>query len=477
MTIRIAGLIALLGANAEGLDGPKRPNVILCMADDQGFGDVGYYGNPVPKTPNLDEMARSGLRLDRFNAAAPVCSPTRGSVLTGRHPNRFGCFSWGYTLRPEEVTVAEVLKGAGYRTGHFGKWHLGSVLADGPNNPESAGFETWLSAPNFYDNDPILSREGRAVPLKGEGSMIAVEAALEFIGEPSEDDAPFLAVIWFGSPHDPHSATEETRAPYDDLPEGLRDYYGEVNGIDRAMGRLRSALRDRGLADETLVWYTSDNGPQGPEGRGLGSSGGLRGRKGTVWEGGLRVPTIIEWPKAIPEPRTSALPSGTVDILPTLADLAGAELPDRPLDGVSLAPLILGRMESRPGPLGFWDVPAPGRKTPSAAMMAELLDAQRAGRAGVELPDPPSEPAADLIAAFEAVEALPGHAAWIDGRHKLHRIAGPEGERLELYDLIDDPGETSDLAEQEPDLVDAMARGLDAWQASVVRSLRGDDDR
>lgn len=476
-----AAVWAVLGAlPAWAGELPGRPNVILCMADDQGFGDVGYYGNPVPHTPNLDAMAASGLRLDRFYAAAPVCSPTRGSVMTGRHPNRFGCFSWGYELRPEEVTVAEALRSAGYATGHFGKWHLGSVREGGPNNPGASGFETWLSAPNFYDNDPILSREGTAVPIEGESSMVAVDAAIEFIDGAVEGDRPFLAVVWFGSPHNPHEATEETGEPYGDLSPRLRHYYGEVTGIDRAMGRLREALRDRGIAGNTVVWYTSDNGPQGGSG-GLGSAGGLRGRKGTVYEGGLRVPTIIEWPAAIPEPRASAVTGGTVDILPTVLELAGVEHPepDRPLEGISLVPLIEGTMAERPKPMGFWDYPAPGRRTPSAEIMAALLGAQRSGKAPPrELPPEPTEPSARLIEAFETEQELPGHSAWIDGRFKLHRIPGGGGRvAFELYDLEADPGEVVDLAGSQPDRVAELAEALLDWQGSVVRSLRGDDDR
>jgi len=138
----------------------RKPNIVLCMADDQGWGDMAYNGHPVLKTPNFDAMAASALRFDRFYAAAPVCSPTRGSVMTGRHPNRFGCFKWGHTLRPQEITIAEALKTAGYVTGHFGKWHLGSVRKSSPVNPGASGFDEWFSAPNFFDNDPILSREG-----------------------------------------------------------------------------------------------------------------------------------------------------------------------------------------------------------------------------------------------------------------------------------------------------------------------------
>ena len=288
-----------------------RPNIILCMADDQGWGDVGYTGHPVIETPNLDAMAAEGLRCNRFYAAAPVCSPTRGSVMTGRHPNRFGCFSWGHTLRPQEVTVAETLKRVGYVTGHFGKWHLGSVQKGSPVNPGASGFDEWLSAPNFFDNDPILSREGVAVQTKGESSMVTVDAAIEFIRKHARAPKPFLAVVWFGSPHVPHAASKEDYASYAAEGEKKANFYGEIAGIDRAVGKLRQELRTLGIHQNTLFWYCSDNGglPR------VGVTGG-RGHKGSVYEGGLRVPAIIEWPARIPKPRSTEVPANTVDIYP-----------------------------------------------------------------------------------------------------------------------------------------------------------------
>ncbi len=353
-----------------------RPNIILCMADDQGWGDVGYAGHPILKTPNLDEMAGSGLRLDRFYAAAPVCSPTRGSVMTGRHPNRFGCFSWGHPLRPQEVTIAEVLKDAGYITGHFGKWHLGSVQKGSPVNPGASGFDEWLSAPNFFDNDPILSREGVAVPIKGESSIVTAEAAIAFIRKHAKTPQPFFAVVWFGSPHNPYQAIEQDRAPYDGQQPGRQHYYGEITGLDRAVGMLRHELRDLGIQRNTLLWYCSDNGGVAS----VSVTGGRKG-KGSIYEGGLRVPAIIEWPARIPTPRITDLPANTSDIFPTLLEIVDARPPSRhPLDGISLVPLLDGRMTSRPRPMGFWEYPIPGIRTPSREWMADLLEAQRNGR-------------------------------------------------------------------------------------------------
>ena len=167
----------------------KRPNIVLVMSDDQGWGDVGYNGHPHLQTPNLDAAAASGLRLDHFYAAAPSCSPTRASVLTGRHPNRMGVFSWGHPIRPQENTLAEVLKREGYVTGHFGKWHLGSIRADSPVNPGANGFDRWVSASNFYDHNPEMSDQGREVEFNGEGSMVTANLALEWIRRQASGEA------------------------------------------------------------------------------------------------------------------------------------------------------------------------------------------------------------------------------------------------------------------------------------------------
>lgn len=216
------------------------PNIVLVMADDQGWGDMAYNGHPHLKTPNFDALAKEGIRFDQFHAAAPVCSPTRGSVMTGRTPNRFGCFSWGHSLRPQEITIAEALKTAGYVTGHFGKWHLGSVQKASPVSPGASGFDEWASSPNFFDLDPVLSVKGKAVQFQGDSSEVTMDEALKFIRDCAGKKQRFLAVVWFGSPHEPHQALESDRAPYADLPEKQQNFYGEITAMDRAFGRLRA---------------------------------------------------------------------------------------------------------------------------------------------------------------------------------------------------------------------------------------------
>lgn len=485
-SLLLAGLLApsiMLAVCGPAAGEPERPsqlpNFILCMADDQGWGDVGYYHQSPAITPNLDAMAKVGLRFDRFYAACPVCSPTRGSVLTGRHPNRFACFEWGHSLRPEEITVAEALRTAGYATGHFGKWHLGSVSADSDVSPGSSGFDEWFSSPNFFDLNPLMSRRGKVVATRGEGSKVTMDAALAFIGGCAERKQPFLAVIWFGSPHSPHHALERDRRLYPDLSKSLQHYYGEITALDREMGRLRDALRKWGIADNTLLWYTSDNGPQGPNNRNRpGSTGGLRDRKGTLYEGGIRVPAIIEWPARLPQPRVSDFPCGTIDICPTLLELAGVSRKQqvRPLDGISLVS-ILKQDAPRPRPLPFWARIDRGLSTPSRKVLEAMRAAAESGR--------PYHPRNDAAMRAERTnrvlqrieqDGLIGHAAWIDWPYKLHRIQDRKGRlRIELYHLEKDVAESKNLAKEEPERAARMRQALEAWQQSVVRSLRGED--
>jgi len=474
--LKFAGAGVCLGAvgcvSGSGTRSSRKPNIILCMADDQGWGDMAYNGHPVLKTPNFDAMAASALRFDRFYAAHPVCSPTRGSVMTGRHPNRFGCFKWGHTLRPQEITIAEALKTAGYVTGHFGKWHLGSVRKGSPVNPGASGFDEWFSAPNFFDNDPILSREGTAVQTKGESSMVTVDAALEFIEKHSKEKSPFLAVVWFGSPHGPHQAIEEDRAIYPDQQKNFQHFYGEITGMDRAFGKLRKRLRTLGIDKDTILWYCSDNGGL-PK---VGSTGG-RANKGKVYEGGLRVPAILEWPARISNPRVSKVPCNTSDIYPTLLDITGVKMKNQPpLDGISLVPLVEGKMKTRPKPMGFWDHPTGGISTPSQKWMTELLEAQKAGKESSEISRLRLD-AGDITKQYP-LDSFPGHAAWLDWPWKLHRIHSKKGDiKFELYNLADDSAEQNDLATQNADRVNSMKSQLENWLASVVHSLNGRDYR
>jgi arylsulfatase A-like enzyme len=469
LSLLLAGLIAAIPVPAFA---GGKPNIVLVMADDQGWGDMAYNGHRVVKTPNFDKMAATGLRFDRFYAAAPVCSPTRASVMTGRHPNRCGCFSWGHSLRPQEITLAEALKMAGYRTGHFGKWHLGSVRSGSPVNPGASGFDDWLSAENFFDIDPILSRKGKAEPMKGESSEITVDAALDFIRDSSRKKEPFLAVVWFGSPHAPHQATEADKRLYADQPANLQNFYGEITAMDRAFGKLRDELKRLGIEENTILWFCSDNGAL-PK---VGSTGGFRGFKASLYEGGVLVPALLEWPARIPKHRTTSVRCNTADIYPTLLEIVGVKMKGQPpLDGISLVPLIDNKMTARPRPMAFWVYPVGGIGTPSHAWMTELLAVQKEGKE----PDDKAKLRLDAgkIAKRYPADKLLGHAAWIDGDWKLHRIPDKAGDkiRFELYDLAKDRAETKDVFASEPERVKTMRTALEAWQRSVIRSLNGED--
>lgn len=447
------------------------PNIILCMADDQGWGDVGYYGKSPVKTPVLDEMAATGLRFDRFYAAAPVCSPTRASVLTGRHPNRSAVFKWGHPIRPQEVTIAEALKKAGYVSGHFGKWHLGSCRADSPASPELNGFDEWLSAPNFYENDPLMSHNGTVIQTQGESSQVPVDFALDFMKSAKQQGKPFLAVIWFGSPHSPHIATKEFLEMYSEFPKAHANFLGEVTGIDAAVGNLRTAIREMGIADNTLLWYTSDNGAL-PK---VGSTGGLSGKKGNLLEGGIRVPAIIEWPSVVKQHRRIDLVCNTTDIYPTLLELTGVSVEHQPeLDGRSILPLVRGEEFSGEHEYGFWDYPIGGRGMRAGQMLA----AQKAeADAGKQKPWHEVEPDPSKVGGYSE-DDLPGPAAWLDGNFKLHRIPGKKKDdavTYRLFDLGSDVVEKHDISEAQPERLASMKKKLNAWQTSVVRSLNGED--
>ncbi|MFC2087738.1 sulfatase [Bacteroidota bacterium] len=473
----------------------KKPNIVLCMADDQGWGDMGYNGHPVVKTPNFDKVASTALRFDQFYSASSVCSPTRASFLTGRDPNRTGCNWIGMDLRPQEVTLAEALKKAGYVTGHFGKWHVGSVRPGDPTNPGACGFDEWLADINHPEYDPILSNGDSVFQFEGPSSIILVDAAIKFMRKYAGGDKPFLAIVWFGAPHVPHIAHEQDREPYKDLPENptllgyshgsleshtadrfsdirtqLQHFYGEITEMDRAFGMIREELKNLNIHENTILWHTGDNGAI----RDIGVSGG-RGCKGDLYEGGIRVPAVLEWPACIPNPRITNIPCNTKDIYPTLLDIAGVQLKNQPpLDGISILPLIEGKMESRPEPMGFWRYSL-AMKTIGTPPMSILLEAQKKGK----------EPEdkrwalrldADKIDKQYPVDKFPGSAAWLDWPWKLHRNQDKTGEpSFNLFNLSEDPLEEHDLSKQNPDRVASMNSQIEVWQKSVVSSLNGND--
>ena len=407
----------------------ERPNIILIMTDDQGWGQTGYYDHPVLQTPNLDAMAKNGLRFERFYAGAPVCSPTRASVLTGRTNDRTGVLDHGYALRKQEKTISVALKNEGYATGHFGKWHLNGlrgpgvpVLKEDSHSPGEFGFDHWLTVTNFFDIDPLMSENGSFIDLKGNSSDIIVGKALEFIIEKSNQNLPFFTVIWDGSPHDPFVASEKDRSNFKSLNENSQHHYGELIAFDRSLGVLRKTLKDLGLEKNTILWYCSDNG--GLRNILPSTVGGLRGSKTTIWEGGLRVPAVIEWPQVI-KPRITHYPASTMDIFPTIADIL--DLPEtdllKPVDGISLKPIFKNDISNR-------DKKIPFRYKDQGAL--------------------------------------------VDNNFKLVATSIQKKE-FELYDLENDSGETTDLAAQNPMIFNQMKTDFLKWGKSIDSSLDGID--
>ena len=443
------------------------PHIILCMADDQGFGDTGYNGHPFVKTPHMDKMAANGLRFDRFYAAASVCSPTRASVMTGRNPIRSNVPDHGRSMRPQEITVAEALKTAGYVTGHFGKWHIGSVEKSSPVSPGAAGFDEWLSAMNFFDLNPYMSHNGKAVKLEGESSMITVDGTIDFLRKNAKSGQPMFCVVWFASPHDPFQALGDDLKLYEG--KKLAGYYREMTAMDRAIGKLRKELIDLGIHENTLFWYCSDNGGLNTE-----TSGG-RMKKGSVYEGGLRVPAYIEWPARIAKGSTSSTPCFTSDIYPTLLDLVDVKIDNQPvLDGESIVNLIDGNEFDRKSAMKFWNWRGSGRSTWSDRIIKKLYDAQKEGR---EIGDPSrlDLDAAEIKTVYPE-DVLHGHSTINDWPWKLHRIRAKSGDvSLELYDLEKDPMESSNVLKDHKDMAGKMVRELEEWQRSVIRSRNGED--
>jgi len=488
--VLIAGSLVSPPVHAAGA-----PNIVLMMSDDHGWDEVGYNGHPHIKTPVLDQMARTGLRLDRFYSGGSTCSPTRGTVITGRNHNRYGTFTPGWSIRPEEISIAQLLKRAGYSTGHFGKWHIGPIKADSPTNPGAMGFDTWVSHDNFFELNPHLSRNGAPpVQFQGESSEILVAEAIRFIDQAKQAGRPFFVVIWFGSPHEPYSALPKDLALYDNLPANLgnrqvtltsnetgdpvqrlqrdvlRERFAEITAMDRAIGQLRDHLGNTGLKPDTLLWFCGDNGT--PQEAVVDMP--FRGQKADVYEGGILVPGVIEWPARIPRPLVSAVNTVTNDILPTLCELAGIPLPRRPLDGISLTGVLDGRMTERPSPIMFWNGNALQTMGGTPYIDPEL---QKGTSPLVKLMDGIATRNFRNVR-YPAVreQDFVGARAILDNRFKLviDGEGGTAGAR-ELFDVRADPAEKNNIIADHAAEAEKLARQLREWQQSVLTSLTGAD--
>ncbi len=452
---------------------PERPNVILIMCDDLGWGDVGFNGNEKIETPNLDRLAGKGAVLNRFYSAGPVCSPTRGSCITGRNPFRLGIptANSGY-LKPEEITLPELLKAQGYTTGHFGKWHLGTLTTSikDANRGKPRDYSHYSTpAMNGYDEyfateskvptyDPMVyptqfdtalgeskrygwaAVEGANAGKKletygtfywqgkeqlvlentdGDDSRVIMDRVIPFVRKAASAQMPFFTTIWFHTPHLPLVAPEKYRAKYSQLTHKEQLLYGSITMMDEQVGRLWEQLEAMGVADNTMLWFCSDNGPEAGT---PGSAGPFRARKRSLYEGGVRVPAFVVWPARISSGWQLNTPAVTSDYLPTIADYLGIESPKRPIDGISLKRVLEQKGGDREQPIGF---------------------------------------------------LAPGKMSWVTDRYKL--ISNDKGKTFELYDLISDQGESSDIAAKHKKTVDRYKADLLEWVESCDQSRNGAD--
>lgn len=351
---------------------PVAPNIILLLADDLGYSDLGCYGG-LAATPNLDRLAREGVRFTDFYAAAPNCSPSRAGLLTGRAPTRVGVYNYipaGHPmhLREEEVTLAELLKEKAYRTAQFGKWHLSSLPPYeklGQPQPHDQGFDYSLGTTNnaqpSHLNPVNFVRNGEEVgEMKGYSCDIVVNETIHWLEEQSDSAQPFFCYLAFHEPHKKVASPPQRIAHYPDQPPKVAEYLANVENMDAAIGRLLDYLATAELEEETLILFSSDNGSYRN-----GSNAPLLGGKSFVYEGGIRVPGIIRWKGQISPGQTIAQPVGLVDVMPTISELAAQAHPKpESLDGVSWVPLLQGQDFQREKPLSWFFY----RTTPEMAM-------------------------------------------------------------------------------------------------------------
>ncbi|MBK9168698.1 MAG: arylsulfatase [Bryobacterales bacterium] len=422
---------AFVGAAAASLacGRGRRPNVVLIMSDDQGYGDLSLHGNPHLRTPHTDRLARDGAQLTQFHVS-PVCAPTRASLLTGRYNYRTGVvdtYLGRAMMHTEEVTLAEILRDAGYRTGIFGKWHLGDNY---PLRAMDQGFTESLlhngggigqpsDPPGNLYFDPFLQHNGRAVQRKGYCTDIFFDAAMEWIAD--QGNQPFFAYIATNAPHTPLQVDERYVAPFREqgLDETTARVYGMVVNLDENIGRLTQRLDELGRDRDTIVIFLTDNGPQQDR-----FNAGMRGRKGSVYQGGIRVPCFVRWPGVIEAGRTIGEIAAHIDMVPTLLEACGVVLPSGlRIDGTSLWPALTGKG------------PAPAGRT--------LVFQWHRG---------------DEPESFRASAVRTQRYKLVDGSA--------------LYDLEVDPAESRDLSGQQPELVATLRTRYEEWFRDVS-STRG----
>ena len=427
----------------------QRPNIILMMADDTGYGDTGFNGNTIIQTPHMDALAAEGVRLTHFYSGNSVCSPTRATCLTGRHHDRMGIYYANVGHLPaQEITLAKMLKTKGYTTGHFGKWHLGTLsktmsskgerrkIAENFAPPWLRDYDqsfvtesavcTWNPGQGkrakdnpFFHNGVALDPDDPA--LAGGAARVVVDPAIDFIKDAAASDTPFLSVIWFHASHSDVEAGPEYLKRYPGHGAGAH-YYGCITEMDEQVGRIHQVLKELGEYENTLIFFCSDNGPAGkaPLKRSMGQTDGLRGRKASLYDGGVRVPAFAVWPGKIPAGVDNDAILSTLDYFPTVKAIVGYEMPDaRPVDGENIMPILTQQRSKRDKSIPF---------------------------------------------RFKG-----GISSLVKGGYKLVMPAG------ELYDLSNDRAEQENLAAAMPEKAQAMKAELRSFFQSVEKSHSGAD--
>lgn len=435
---------------------PRARNVVLVLTDDQGAGDLGLLGTPGIRTPNLDRLAREGARLTDFYAAQPVCSASRAAFLTGCYPERLGLHGAlgprsPIGISPAETTLAELCAARGLSTALFGKWHLGDAQAF---LPRAHGFQRFYGLPYSHDMWPHHPESPDAwgdLPLYDDERVVAWNAdparytrefstrALEWMRGELVAGRPFFLYLAHPLPHVPLAVDPAFAGA-----TGAGLYADVLAEIDAGVGALLDELERHDAARDTLFLFSSDNGPWLSYGDHAGSSGGLREGKGTTFEGGVRVPFLARWPGAIPAGRVSGAPAMAIDVLPTVAAALGAPLPQLPIDGRDLLPLLRGASEDSPHEALFF------------AYGVNALEAVRAGRWKLHFPH-----------TYRTLRGEPGHGG-IPGQYDYGARIG-----LALFDLASDPGERTDVAAQHPEVVLWLTELADAHRRELGDALTG----
>jgi len=424
-------VIPILWALVAAATLSARPNVIVILTDDQGYGDLSAHGNPILKTPNLDRLHDESVRLTDFHVAS-VCTPTRGELMTGLFAlrNKAAMVPSGRNLMRRDIpTMPEVFRANGYKTGLFGKWHLGDSY---PHRPIDRGFEraVWhkgwgLASEIEYDNDYYYTRYLDQLETQYSNRFCAnlwFDAAIEWIGKQAEAEAPFFAYLALNTPHSPFHARAEDFALYGDKVEdpNVAHFFGLIHNIDQNFARLDARLAELGIREDTLIVFMNDNGSSRGD---RIFNAGMRGKKGSPYEGGHRAIGFFRWPKGLGEPRDVDYAAHVADVLPTLVDLAGVPLPENArFDGRSLAPLLTGREKT--GPDRKLIVQFGGRSRPEKFYRSAVLWNQ-----------------------------------W--------RLVGSD----ELYDLTSDPGQQNNVAAQHPKIFREMRAHYDQYWAAIEPSI------